>query len=55
MHPLAPKTQAEALKLGTDLVGALSAQRLCNEPIWLSVHRSQELQGQAFGEVFDYD
>jgi len=55
MHPLAPKTPSKSLKLGADHVEALIAPRLCEEPIWLSVHRSQKLQRQAFGEVFDYD
>jgi hypothetical protein len=55
MHPLAPKAPTEMLNFGIDLVNTLRERELCDEPIWLSVHRSEELQGQAFGEVFDYD
>lgn len=48
-HPLAP----EPTTVGRTLVAALIREGLCAEPIWLSVHQSKELMGQAFGEVFE--
>jgi len=51
VHELAP----EPIILGRSLVGALLREGLCQEPIWLSVHRAEELHGEAFGEVFDLD
>jgi hypothetical protein len=53
-HPLAPQP-AESQGLGKALVEALFREGLCNEPLWLSVHRSHELNGTEYGEVFDYD
>jgi len=50
-HALSP----DPMPLGKALVAALMNEGLCSEPIWLSVHRSQELEGMAFGEVFDLD
>ena len=51
VHELAP----EPIILGRALVGALIREVLCDEPIWLSVHRAEELKGEALGEVFDFD
>jgi hypothetical protein len=51
VHELAP----EPIIIGRAIVDALVREGLCDEPIWLSVHRAEELKGEAFGEVFDYD
>jgi hypothetical protein len=45
----------EPIAVGEALVLALLHKGLCSEPIWLSVHLSEELRGKAFGEVFDLD
>jgi hypothetical protein len=50
-HQLSPGPFA----LGEALVPALIREGICSEPIWLSVHRSEELKGKAFGEVFEFD
>lgn len=50
-HPLAPAPG----KLGEALVDALLREGLCDQPLWLSVHKSNELTGREYGEVFDYD
>jgi len=50
------KSQAPAVpadQTALDLVAALVREDLCAEPIWVSWHRSEELAGQAFGEVFE--
>jgi hypothetical protein len=51
IHALSP----DPMKMGEALVAALLRESLCAEPIWLSVHQSEELQGKEYGEVFDYD
>ena len=48
-HPLAP----DAEWAGKALVTALIGQQLCSEPIWLSWHKSSELGGTAYGQVFE--
>jgi hypothetical protein len=50
-HKLSPKP----LPTGEALVAALVKEQLCDEPMWLSVHMSEELEGKAYGEVFDLD
>jgi hypothetical protein len=49
-HPLAP---GEPMKLGHALIAALRREDLCEEPIWLSSHRSDDEKGEAFGNVFE--
>jgi len=49
--PLAP----DPVVLGEALVAALVREKLCAEPIWLSWHRSEELKGKAYGEVYSDD
>jgi hypothetical protein len=50
-HKLAP----ECFPLGKSLVAALIREKIIAEPIWLSVHSGEELAGEAFGEVFDFE
>jgi hypothetical protein len=50
-HKLAPNP----MHLGRLLVAALTREGLCAEPIWMSAHESNELGGEAFGEVFSDD
>jgi hypothetical protein len=50
-HALSP----DPTELGECLVAALVREGLCAEPIWMSVHRSDELTGKAYGEVFSAD
>jgi hypothetical protein len=50
-HPLSP----EPAYLGDALAKALLREGLCAEPLWVSWHKSQPLQGKAFGEVFDLE
>jgi hypothetical protein len=50
-HVLAP----EPMPLGEALVNALIRERLCDEPIWLSVHRCDDEKGKAYGKVFEDD
>jgi hypothetical protein len=50
-HALAPKP----LAIGQSLVQALMREQICLEPIWLSVHQSEEISGGAFGQVFEED
>jgi hypothetical protein len=47
-HALSP----DPMDLGESLVVALVREGLCEEPIWMSAHRSEELEGKAFGNVF---
>src|SRR5262245_40636227 len=41
--------------LGKALAEALLSKAICTEPLWVSWHRSEELGGTNFGEVFDLD
>jgi hypothetical protein len=50
-HQLSP----QPMLLGDVLVIALVRERLCAEPIWTSAHRSDELEGRAYGDVFSDD
>ncbi len=43
------------IDLGNLLVLALMREQICAEPIWMSAHRSDELGGKAYGEVFSDD
>ena len=49
-HQLAPR---EPILLGQALVAALIREHRCDEPIWLSSHRSDDEKGQAYGNVFE--
>jgi hypothetical protein len=42
-------------RISRDLVTALVNMGYCQEPIWLSWHKSKEIKGTAYGEVFDLD
>ena len=48
-HKLSP----DPIELGEWLVDALVKNELCAEPIWMSAHRSQELGGKAYGDIYD--
>lgn len=41
--------------LGDALAQGLLREAICSEPLWVSWHRSDEINGKAFGEVFDFD
>ena len=41
--------------LAKHLTTALIEHGLIVQPIWLSWHRSEEIDGEALGEVFDFD
>jgi hypothetical protein len=48
-HQLSPKPT----ELGGLLVSALVREGLAPEPIWMAAYRSEEVEGKAYGEVFD--
>ena len=48
-----PMVLCEPILLGQALVAALIRENLCDEPIWLSSHRSDDEKGQAYGNVFE--
>lgn len=50
-HKLAP----DSAFAGDALALALMKEGLCSEPLWLSVHRSEELEGRAYGQVFEIE
>lgn len=50
-HHLSP----QPMQCGTALMAALIRERMCSEPLWLSVHASEELEGKAYGSVFEDD
>jgi hypothetical protein len=50
-HPLSPEPKT----LGQALASALLREGVCSEPLWISWHRSEELGGKAFGDVFELD
>ena len=52
VHPRAPK---KPMPFGKSLIEAHEREGLCDRPIWLSLYSGQEIDGQPFGEVFDYD
>ncbi len=41
--------------LGIALAEGLIHEAICSEPLWVSWHRSEELGGKDFGEVFDFE
>lgn len=45
----------DAERISRDLVAALIGKGYCEEPIWLSWHRSKELEGRAYGDLYDLD
>ena len=45
----------QPLALGEVLVDAVVREAICSEPIWLSVHRSEELRGKAYGQLFELE
>ena len=49
VHALSPDPK----RIGPALAEALLRESLCTEPLWVSWHRSEELHGKAFGEVFE--
>jgi hypothetical protein len=51
VHPVSPDPEL----IGPALAEALLRESLCTEPLWVSWHRSEELRGKAFGEVFDFE
>src|SRR5262245_31327067 len=50
-HHLAPAP----MPIGEALAEHLLREGLCAKPLWLSVHRSDELDGKDYGEVFQDD
>jgi hypothetical protein len=51
VHPLSPDPK----RLGPALAESLLREALCTEPLWVSWHRSEELQGKAYGEVLEQE
>src|SRR3954451_1275808 len=51
VHDRAPEPKV----VGKALAAGLLREGLCNVPLWVSWHRSEELGGTNFGEVFDLD
>jgi len=49
------KLSPDPLELGGLLVESLVQKGLCSEPIWMSAHLSNEINGKAYGEVFSDD
>jgi hypothetical protein len=49
VHPLSPDPKM----LGPAVAEALLREGLCTEPLWVSWHRSEELRGKSYGEVFE--
>ncbi|HZZ27516.1 MAG TPA: hypothetical protein VFE46_05860 [Pirellulales bacterium] len=50
-HKLSPSP----VELVDAIAQALIKANLCEEPIWVSAHSSDEIHGKAFGEVFEFD
>jgi hypothetical protein len=50
-HELSPEPQV----LGKALAEGLLQEAICTKPLWASWHRSEELGGTKFGQVFDFD
>jgi hypothetical protein len=50
-HELSPHPKV----LGKALAEGLLRDAVCSEPLWVSWHRSEEIGGTNFGEVFDFD
>ncbi len=51
VHPRSPDPKL----IGPALAEALLRESLCTEPLWVSWHRSEELHGKAFGDVFEVE
>jgi hypothetical protein len=51
VHELSPDPEV----LGKALASGLLREAVCKEPLWVSWHRSEELGGKDFGQVFDFD
>jgi hypothetical protein len=51
VHQLSPEPKV----LGKALAEGLLQEGICIEPLWVSWHRSEEVGGTNFGEVFDLD
>jgi hypothetical protein len=51
VHELSPQPKVVGLALAEGLL----RESVCSEPLWVSWHRSEELGGKDFGEVFDFD
>jgi hypothetical protein len=50
-HRLSPDPEF----LGNALAKALLHEAVCSQPLWVSWHRSDEIGGKPFGDVFDFD
>lgn len=48
-HKLSPDPEY----IGRQLLSALIANEVCDEPVWLSWHLSEEVGGNDFGDVFE--
>jgi hypothetical protein len=51
VHELSPEPKL----VGKALAKGLLNEAICTEPLWVSWHRSEEIGGTKFGEVFDFD
>jgi hypothetical protein len=51
VHELSPEPKV----IGKALAKALLQEDICSEPLWASWHRSEEIGGTNFGDVFDFD
>jgi len=51
VHELSP----HPMLVGKALAEGLLKESICTEPLWVSWHRSEEIGGANFGEVFDFD
>jgi hypothetical protein len=49
------KLSPDAWLAGEALLAALINEKICSKPVWISVHRSEELKGKAYGNVFEDD
>lgn len=51
VHELSPDSKI----IGMALANGLLQEVICTEPLWVSWHKSEEIGGTNFGEVFDFD
>jgi hypothetical protein len=51
VHELSPEPKV----IGKELAKGLLQKGICTAPLWVSWHRSDEIGGTNFGEVFDFD
>jgi hypothetical protein len=50
VHPRSPDPKFQ----GDAVAKALLRESICSEPLWVSWHRNEEINGKAFGEVLDF-